>query len=255
MTSLLKKIANSILRPLRLELRRSPEKGDAWPYDLSGLQREVLGKVEPFTMTTPERIAVLVDAIQHIEARRIEGDIVECGVWRGGSAMAMAETLIKRGSTERHLWLYDTFEGMSEPTEADTSYDGELAARQLARTEKSDARSVWCISPLDEVRANMASTSYPAERITLVKGKVEDTIPQTVPDRIALLRLDTDWYESTKHELEHLYPRLVPGGILIIDDYGFWQGARKAVDEYFQSHPPGPMLCRVDASARIGVKP
>lgn len=255
MFSKLAKIANSILKPLRLELKRSTDNGNKWPYDLSDLQRKVLGKVEPFTMTTPERIAVLVDAIQHIETHNVKGDIVECGVWRGGSAMAMAETLMDSNSCGRHFWLYDTFEGMSAPTDADTSYDGELAAQQLARTEKTEARSVWCISPLEEVRDNMASTSYPAEKITLVKGKVEDTIPKTIPERIALLRLDTDWYESTKHELEHLYPRLVKGGILIIDDYGFWKGARKAVDEYFLSQTSAPLLCRVDASARIGVKP
>jgi len=255
MISLLKKSLNLIFKPLNLELKPRAAAKDKWPYDLSELHRKILGKVEPYTMTSPERIAVLVDAVQHIETNHIEGDIVECGVWRGGSSMAIAETLVTRGSSQRHLWLYDTFEGMSAPTEEDTSHDGESAAEQLARTEKNEDRTVWCVSPLEDVRNNMATTAYPADKITLVKGKVEDTIPQTIPDSIALLRLDTDWYESTKHELEQLYPRLAKGGILIIDDYGFWQGARKAVDEYFAAHPPAPLLCRIDASARIGVKP
>ena len=143
MTSIAAKLVNSVLKPLRLELVRTSNGKDEWPYDLSDLQRKVLQKVEPFTMTTPERIAVLVDAIGHIESHNIQGDIVECGVWRGGSAMAMAETLLEHGSRQRHLWLYDTFEGMSDPTDVDTSYDGMPAADQLARTEKTAARSVW----------------------------------------------------------------------------------------------------------------
>lgn len=255
MISFFAKSLNLILKPLNLELGRKPAAKDKWPYDLSELQKKILAKVEPYTMTSPERIAVLVDAVRHIEANGIKGDIVECGVWRGGSSMAIAETLMAGGSTERHLWLYDTFDGMSAPTNEDTSYDGESAADQLARTVKNEDRTIWCVSPLDDVRDNMAATSYPAGKITLVKGKVEDTIPGTIPESIALLRLDTDWYESTRHELEQLYPRLAKGGILIIDDYGFWQGARKAVDEYFAAHPPAPLLCRIDPSARIGVKP
>ncbi len=254
MISFFAKSLNLILKPLNLEFGRRSAAKDKWPYDLSELQKKILAKVEPYTMTSPERIAVLVDAVRHIEMNGIKGDIVECGVWRGGSSMAIAETLMAGGSAERHLWLYDTFEGMSAPTSEDASHDGESAAAQLARTERSEERNIWCVSPLDDVRTNMAATSYPDGKVTLVKGKVEDTIPGTVPESIALLRLDTDWYESTKHELEQLYPRLAKGGILIIDDYGFWQGAKKAVDEYFAAHPPAPLLCRIDASARIGVK-
>jgi len=100
----------------------------------------------------------------------------------------------------------------------------------------------------------MRSTGYPEDQVIFIKGRVEDTIPQTVPEQIALLRLDTDWYESTYHELIHLYPRLVNRGILILDDYGYWQGARKAVDTYFQENKVGMYLHRVDESARIGVK-
>jgi hypothetical protein len=98
------------------------------------------------------------------------------------------------------------------------------------------------------------ATGYPAERVHLVRGPVEETLPAAAPERLALLRLDTDWYASTRHELEHLYPRLVDGGVLIVDDYGHWQGARQAVDEYFAGTAPPPLLHRIDYTARIGVK-
>jgi len=105
------------------------------------------------------------------------------------------------------------------------------------------------------VRRNMLGTRYPEKKIHLIKGKVEDTVPQHAPEKIALLRLDTDWYESTKHELVHLYPRLVPNGVLIIDDYGHWQGAREAVDEYFAGQKFKPLLNRLDYTGRLVIKP
>jgi hypothetical protein len=100
----------------------------------------------------------------------------------------------------------------------------------------------------------MDSTGYPSDLINYVEGKVEETIPVNAPDQISLLRLDTDWYESTKHELIHLYPRLVEGGVLIIDDYGHWQGARRAVDEYIEENNLPLLLCRIDYTGRITVK-
>ena len=103
------------------------------------------------------------------------------------------------------------------------------------------------------MKESVGSINYPAHKIHFIKGKVEDTIPEQSPEKIALLRLDTDWYESTKHELIHLFPRLAIGGVIIIDDYGHWQGARKAVDEYLAEHQIALMLHRVDVTARIGI--
>ena len=168
--------------------------------------------------------------------------------------MIMAEKLKSMGQTKTQLYLYDTYEGMSEPTLMDKSIDGRSADEQLAAANKDEATSVWCYSTLEEVEQNVLSTGYPAANLHFVKGKVEDTIPQTMPDKIALLRLDTDWYESTKHELIHLFPRLVVGGILIIDDYGHWEGCRKAVDEYFAEHKTQIFLSRIDYTGRIAVK-
>jgi O-methyltransferase len=101
---------------------------------------------------------------------------------------------------------------------------------------------------------NMLSTGYPEEKVHFIKGKVEETLPSVLPDQLALLRLDTDWYESTKHELIHLFPLLDSRGLLIIDDYGHWQGVRKAIDEYFSEHKLNLYLHRVDYSCRVAVR-
>jgi hypothetical protein len=220
--------------------------------DVDAADRAILFKVRPFTMTSEERVVALLDAVRYLSRYDLQGAFVECGVWRGGSSMAAALALQAIGNTSRDLYLYDTFDGMSAPTEIDRVHSGQSAADQLQATQLGTG--IWCRAGLDEVQANLASTGYPADRIRYVRGRVEDTIPATLPDMIALLRLDTDWYESTKHELEHLYPRLVPGGVLIIDDYGHWQGARKAVDEYFARLPTPVFLHRIDYTGRCVVK-
>jgi len=226
-----------------------------YPSDFSEELRAIIDRVKPYTMTLPERLFANHEAIKHITAHRIEGSVTECGVWRGGSTMAMLYTLLNRNDTSRDIYMYDTYEGMSEPGEDDRAYSGDPAATLLEQSDKNDPRSVWCYASLEDVRRNVLSTGYPAGRIHFVKGKVEDTIPQTIPDKIALLRLDTDWYESTLHELEHLYPRLQSGGVLLIDDYGHWQGAKKAVDQYIREKKLRLLLCRTDYSGRIAVKP
>jgi len=201
-------------------------------------------------MTSTERIVALTQAIEYVQRAGIPGAIVECGVWRGGSMMAVARTLLAESNTDRDLYLFDTFEGMSAPTDADRDHQGASAAKLLESSSR-DKDEVWCYAGIDDVRANLESTGYPTARLHFVKGPVEDTIPDQAPEEIALLRLDTDWYESTKHELAHLYPRLKPGGVLIIDDYGHWQGARKAVDEYFEGNV---LLQRIDYTGRLAIK-
>ncbi len=210
---------------------------------------------QPFTMTSIERRYALWQAIHHVVKRRVEGAFVECGVWRGGSTMVAAIALRLLGADDRELWLYDTFEGMSEPTEHDVeAATGMLAGQHPDIVNRVIESNVFAYAELDDVRFNVARTGYPDDRIRYVQGKVEDTLPQYIPDRIAVLRLDTDWYESTRHELEHLWDRLAPGGVLIIDDYGHWAGARKAVDEFFAGRDDAPLLSRIDYPGRIGVK-
>lgn len=250
---MIKKLIRHLLARSGWDLRRAGAHDAALVVDLPPADREIALRVAPFTLTGPERRASLLGAVDHIVRHGIEGDIVECGVWRGGSMMAVALALMARGQTHRHLYLYDTFEGMSEPTAADRSVGGETAQAQMARTARGTG--VWCEAGLDDVQANLWSTGYPCDHIHFVQGRVEETIPATLPERIALLRLDTDWYESTRHELQHLYPRLQRHGVLIIDDYGHWQGARQAVDEYFAGSDAGVFLHRIDYTARLLVKP
>jgi len=224
------------------------------PADFDQATVDTYRKVKPYTMTTAERIASLCNAVNYLVKNNIEGDFVECGVWRGGSTMAAIDTLIKAGDTSREIYLYDTFEGMSEPTEHDKELTGAGADEMLNNSDREDATSVWCYSALEEVQQNVGGLKYPTAKVHYVKGKVEDSIPQTLPGKIALLRLDTDWYESTAHELKHLYPLLVPGGVIIIDDYGHWEGARKAVDEYIAAEKLPLLLNRIDYTGRIGIK-
>jgi len=219
----------------------------------------IVEAAKPYTMTPHARIHALVRLVDHVEAEGIEGDFVECGVWKGGSSMAAAMRFLHHGDTSRDFFLYDTYDGMSAPTDDDVSPDGKRAAELLETNAKDKQNHIWAFSPLDDVRRHMQSTRYPSMRVRYVQGKVEDSIPGVIPRRIALLRLDTDWYESTLHELEHLYPLLASGGVLLLDDYGFWQGARKAVDEFFarMADPPRLHTIRdgVDDSAHWCIKP
>ena len=216
---------------------------------------ELLTMCKPYTMTSVERMYALYKATLYVLENKIQGDFVECGVWRGGSAMLVAKMLQTRNITDRQLYLYDTFEGMSAPTSNDLDFRGKNAAVLLEQNADQKETSVWCLADLNEVQHNMGLTGYRKENIHYVQGKVEDTIPSTVPKNgIALLRLDTDWYESTWHELVHLYPMLVSNGVLIIDDYGHWEGCRKAVDEYFKKENIKMLLNRIDYTGRLGIK-
>lgn len=225
------------------------------PLDFSATDRALFGVVQPFTMTGPERVAYLARSVEYVVRNDVPGAIVECGVWRGGSMMCVATTLLRLGVATRELYLCDTFDGMTVPEPLDKRHDGTPADTILAGTNKSRDDLDWAYATLDEVRANLIRTGYPEERLHFVQGKVEDTIPAQAPEGIALLRLDTDWYSSTRHELIHLYPRLHVDGVLIIDDYGWWQGAKQAVDEYFNELDFAPLLHRIDETARGCVKP
>ena len=224
------------------------------PIDFDDATRETVRAVGPFTATSPERVAASCDAARYVVRAAVPGAIVECGVWRGGMIMAMIRALRESGDVARDVYLYDTFSGMSTPTEDDRSFDGTRASTLLARSERTAAESVWCYASLEDVRINVLSTGYDEAKLHFIEGKVEDTIPKTMPAEIAILRLDTDWYASTKHELQHLFPRLSRGGILIIDDYGHWSGARKAVDDYVRENDVAIFLARTDYTGRIAVK-
>lgn len=222
------------------------------PADYDDEAKEIISAVKPYTMTSPERLNAFILATRHVVRHNIPGDIVECGVWRGGSMQACAKALLSAGDTERDLYLFDTYEGMTPPTEEDLRRDGK-SAEELLKLQGKD-RPIWAVASLDDVKSAFEKVPYPKERVHYVQGMVEETVPREAPERISVLRLDTDWYASTKHELEELYPRLVSGGVLLIDDYGYWQGSRQAVDEFLDKTGERLLLLRMD-EGRIAVKP
>lgn len=231
----------------------APVTSGGWPHDFDDAMVATCQAVEPYTLTSVERIGSLVQAVRHLSRNRIRGAMAECGVWRGGSMLAVARTLVEEGDTSRELWLYDTFTRMPEPGERDFDIWGRHASEYFDGPVDPHDTDGYRYLPLEQVRAVVESSGYPADRLRFVQGLVEETIPAEVPDEIALLRLDTDWYESTKHELEHLYPRLVDGAILIIDDYGQFTGARGAVDEFLAGLGVRPFLHRIDWTGRLVV--
>jgi hypothetical protein len=207
------------------------------------------------SLTSVERMYALYQAICYVVDCDVPGDLAECGVWRGGSVMLMALTLLARGCADRTIWLYDTFDGVTPPGDDDVqAMSGRAAADILGERRRSQEDPFWGIAPREVVENNLRGTGYPMQRFRLVHGDVLTTLPAQAPSRLSVLRLDTDWYESTRHELEHLYPRLSPGGVLIVDDYGYWRGARKATDEYFRAAGARPLLHRIDYTGRICVK-
>ena len=226
---------------------------------LDPADEEILAEVRPHTLTSPMRVEALLQAVRYVVARQVPGAFAECGVWRGGSVLAMVRQLQRLGQDDRDLYLYDTFEGMTAPTEHDTSEFDPPALAVWEEAAATDARP-WgglfddAVFNEQQVSELLHATGYPTERIHLVKGPVETTLPGRAPEQLAILRLDTDWYESTLHELVHLYPRLSPGGVLVIDDYGHWDGCRRAVDEYFATHASPVLLQRVDYTGRLAVK-
>lgn len=222
--------------------------------DMENEFKKTYFQFKPYTMTPLSRMYSLYKATKYVSENNIPGDIVECGVWKGGSSMISAHTLLSLRDTSRDFYLYDTYEGMSEPSSKDSSFFSKKDTLSKWKELQTSDHNEWDYSPLEEVKTNIISTGYPKEKIHFVKGKVEDTLPGTIPKKISILRLDTDWYESTYHSLIHLFPLLSSGGILIIDDYGHWKGAHDAVDKYFKEKQIPILLNRIDYSGRIGVK-
>ena len=216
---------------------------------------EVMEKVLDYTMIPNESLFSLIEAVRYVNSQKLPGSFVECGVWRGGATMAAALTLKQLEDTERTIYLYDTFTGMTEPKEQDSDPRGKIDIHDMYQRYQTDIdESDWCRASLDDVKQNMRSTGYPTDNFIFVEGKVEDTLPDTLPEIIAILRLDTDWYESTKQEMIHLFPRLVSKGVIIVDDYYSWTGSKLAVDEFLDSINLRITFNRV-ADSVIGIKP
>ena len=208
----------------------------------------VKGKCNPFSMIRDDRFVANAQAIEYILDKNIQGDIVEVGVWKGGSIISMLMTLQKNNSLNRNVHLYDTFSGMTPHTDKDFDQDNRTAESLIS----SDP--FWlCISSLDEVKNNIkVSSDYPED---LIKYHVGDICKnEYIPEKIAFLRLDTDWYESTKCELEMFYNSVASGGVIMLDDYGHWQGCKRAVDEFLKDKPDIKII-NIDYTGVFFLKP
>lgn len=247
---------NKCIAPAGIRLSRLTEH-NSWvpPVEATEFDKETIKLVSQFTMTSPARVWALISAVKYIIQNQIPGDFCECGVWRGGSVLAITRTLQSLGIEDRKIYLYDTFEGMSKPDSKDIeSFSGVTAKDLLEATPIADGNNVWAYADLEDVKNTLKYTNYPHQNYVFVEGDVIKTLTEVLPEELALLRLDTDWYESTKIELEKLYPVLVEGGVILIDDYGHWEGARTATDDFFTKQDKRPLLMFADYTGRIGIK-
>lgn len=243
---------NGIRHPFREILHRSSD--PAWvadtavravttgwdqfsPSTFAGLYR----KVRRHTMCSKTRLRALFRGVRYVVRHNVVGDLVECGCARGGSAALMGLALRQFGA-HRRLWLFDTFEGLPAPTSDDPDF------------EIADLFTGTCFGDIAEVRELFERLEI-AEGLHLVRGLFQDTLPLAEVPQIALLHIDGDWYESVRACLENLYDRVTPGGLIQFDDYGYWQGARRAVDEFFERHAIRADFRRIDYSGRSFVKP
>lgn len=202
--------------------------------------KDFLNIVKPYTMTSIERINELFNSLEYIRTNKIDGDFVECGVWKGGNILGIMEYLYYHNMTDRIVWMYDTFQGMTQPEDIDVDLRNQKAFDIL--------QQVLCYSSINEVKKNLSSSKFPSNNLRCVVGDICETLDykNNLPNKISLLRLDTDWYQSTKKEMDVLYPLLSNEGVLIVDDYGHWQGSKKAVDEYFLKKGLKPIIEKID---------
>jgi len=221
---------------------------------------DIVKTAAKFSMTSMDRVFCLLRAIQHVNNNNLDGDFVECGVWKGGNLILFKKMIEKLNIKNKKIYGFDTFEGMPEPTDDDRAADGFLGglkAEYYMRVQKKDINvdNIHNYAPIEMVEKNFINNTNDKDNLLLIKGKVEDTLKilSNIPEKISILRLDTDWYESTKFELEVLYPRLVKNGVLIIDDYGEWSGSRKATNEYFKDKKVA--MFKIDRAARLIFKP
>ena len=221
--------------------------------EATSFERKILNTSAKFSMTGFDRMFFLIKAIEHIKNNNVKGDFVECGVWRGGN-LILFQKMMEKLKIKKKIFAYDTFEGMTEPTVHDV----------MLIANKANAKKIWDKNPnkiiklaecsIDQVKENYKKNTQKNKNLICIKGPVEKTLKiiKNLPKKISILRLDTDWYESTKIELDVLFPRLEKNGILIIDDYGVWKGAKKATDKYFKNKTK--TMFKIDITGRFIIK-
>lgn len=222
-------------------------------YDHEDAAREAIANVVGHTQLSYERLATLYEQVAYLERRRLPGALVECGVWRGGAAAMMAQANLAEGRERRALHLFDSFEGMPEPR---PDVDGPEAMRLMEQGARQRS-AVNAAAPEEALELIVNRIGYPEPFVHVHKGWFQDTLPR---DRdglgpIALLRIDGDWYESTRVVFETLYDLVTPGGVIVIDDYGHFEGCRRATNEFLAAHAPDAYLHHIDYTGRYLIKP
>jgi len=225
-----------------------------YDLDLTDQEKKILNYVLKNTliMGTIDNLAATILAVRYVCQNKIKGDFVECGVWRGGHGIAAALTFDLYKSKNKVI-CFDTFLGMTKPTDDDSRIYNKVKAITKFNSSSRETHNEWCYASFEEVENNFLRAGVSKDNFQLIKGDVAETLPIFKVDAISFLRLDTDWYESTKVELKYLWPLLSVNGLLVVDDYGHWQGSKKAVDEFFQSNPT-ILFHATDYRTRSGIK-
>jgi O-methyltransferase len=252
-----KQIPNKILSKIGLRVSRvRTQVATEFPVDFEPEVVKMIRNARPHTMTSDARLYQLIQCVKYIVQNDIPGDLIECGVWRGGSVLAMIQTLLLLGTKNRTIHLFDTFSSEDILTPAESAIPEDRPFNSSRDQLERDLAGIgFDISvDLSHVKSLMSSTGYPSEKVRYHVGRVEDTLPKFKLPGIALLRLDTDWYASTRLQLETLWDGVSAGGVVIFDDYGFWEGHKLAVDEFLASRQLRPLLSRVDESCRFVIK-
>ena len=246
-------------RASQSSLRESRSANGEYPrlhYDDEDSARAAIAVVDDHTMVSYQRLVTLWQQVRYLDTAQIDGCLVECGTWRGGSSALMALAHLHSGAASRRLHMFDSFEGLPQP---DARTDGESAVRYAAGNASAALTSIGqCVASIEDVRHLIHDVvGYPTELTQYHVGWFQQTVPADAAQvrAIALLRLDGDWYESTRICLQHLYPLVSSRGIVVIDDYGHWEGCRRAVDEFFGTLTTKPFLNHIDSTGRYVIVP
>ena len=266
-SDLVKRGLRAGLHRLGYEITRQESRQETLGYDDEAAARALIARVADSTMVPIRRLITLYQQVRYCEEAAIPGSFVECGVWKGGSVGLMALANLQHGRQRRPLHLFDAFQDICEP---DAKVDGSRALDDVRRFAPGGGTG-GTLQPLTGFYDQFGGPGtldgnrellerrigYDPAMIHYHVGWFQDTVPRDAAacGEIALLRLDGDWHASTKICLEHLYERVVPRGVVIIDDYGTYEGCRKAVDDYLSMKGIKVLLNHVDADCRYWIKP
>ncbi len=246
MMKIIKNLINRFLGIFGFKISNLDSGLPLFPIESTLKEQELINKYLKFSMTNETRMWSLLKSLEYILNKKIDGDVLECGVWKGGCIGLMDEYL-RINNSKKKIYAYDTYDGMSIPSE----YDIDFRGIQITEMVINEYENIYGYPKKNEVISNLKILGSKLDKIKFIEGMVEKTLmdKKNIPEKISLMRLDTDFYQSTRTELEILYPLLSKGGILIIDDYGHFEGARKAVDEYFKEKKP--LMHYIDYTCRL----